>query len=183
MRLETDPKRVAELAGEREDENWRFRSFLRGLDITIEELDALVHDHYAVVSSRIDCCACGNCCRKADPLLLQADIQRLASGLNLCEADVIEQYLQPGDEEDSFEFKASPCPLLSGNMCTVYDSRPEDCRSYPHLHSTEFVLRLIQAVVNCSICPIVFNVFERLKDDLWPERDAERDMGWDALEE
>ena len=99
----------------------------------------------------------------------------------MSEVDVIEQYLQPGDEEDSFEFNTIPCPLMSGNMCTVYDSRPEACRSYPHLHDTEFVFRLIQAVVNCSLCPIVFNVFERLKADLWPERDADWDVDWDAF--
>ena len=60
-------------------------------------------------------------------------------------------------------------PLLSDNCCTVYDHRPDDCRSYPHLHKDEFVFRLIQAVENCSVCPIVFNVFERLKDELWRE--------------
>jgi Fe-S-cluster containining protein len=59
--------------------------------------------------------------------------------------------------------------MLLENRCTVYEFRPEDCRSFPHLHKDEFVFRLIQAVQNCSICPIVFHVFERLKNDLLPE--------------
>ena len=58
---------------------------------------------------------------------------------------------------------------------TAYPCRPDDCRSFPHLHKEEFVFRLIQAVENCWICPIVFNVFERLKIELWHEPD---DM-WD----
>ena len=32
-----------------------------------------------------------------------------------------------------------------------------------------FRFRLIQAVQNCSVCPISFHVFERLKDELWHE--------------
>ena len=44
--------------------------------------------------------------------------------------------------------------------------RPNDCRSYPHLHKPEFVFRLIQAVSNCSVCPISYNVFELLKQEI-----------------
>jgi hypothetical protein len=47
------------------------------------------------------------------------------------------------------------------------EARPNDCRLFPHLHKKGFVFRLIQVVENCSICPIVFNVFERLKQELW----------------
>ena len=32
-------------------------------------------------------------------------------------------------------------------------------------------LKGIGVVQNCSVCPIVFNVFERLKDELWHEWD------------
>jgi len=35
------------------------------------------------------------------------------------------------------------------------------------LHKKEFVFRLWGVVDNCSICPIVFNVYEHLKDKLW----------------
>jgi hypothetical protein len=42
-----------------------------------------------------------------------------------------------------------------------------DCRSYPHLHKKDFAHRVIKVIDNCSICPIAFNVFERLKAELW----------------
>ena len=90
------------------------------------------------------------------------------------------------DEDGDVIFREMPCPLLSGNLCTVYEHRPNDCRSFPHLDQDEFVFRLTQAVQNCSICPIVFNVFERLKDELWHrldgvwDEDANRD---DAAEQ
>jgi len=166
MKLETDPKLVAVLAAEQEDENWRFRSFLKGLDMDVGELDAIVHRHYEDVAGRINCCACGNCCREALPVLQASDVSRLARGLKLPEPQVVDRFLVSGEEEGKFTFNKKPCPLLSGNRCTAYESRPGDCRSFPHLQKEGFVFRLIQVVENCSICPIVFNVFERLKHEL-----------------
>jgi len=175
MKLQTDPKVVAKLAAKRERENWRFRSFLKGSDLEIKELDAIVHRHYAEVASRIDCSACGNCCREALPLLHASDVAQLATGLNLSPAEVQERFLVPDEKPGTLTFKHTPCPFLSGTRCTVYAFRPKDCRSFPHLHKNEFVFRLTRAVENCSICPIVFNVFERLKRELWHQPDD----GWD----
>lgn len=185
MKLQTDPKVVAKLAEEREEENWRFRSFLKGVDLDIEELDAIVHRHYEDVSSQIDCCACGNCCREVLPVLHTSDVARLASGLNLSETEVINRFLVPGKEKETFTFNNKPCPLLAGNRCTAYPSRPDDCRSFPHLHKEEFVFRLVQAVENCWICPIAFNVFERLKIELWYEPDDiwEEELDWSDFAE
>lgn len=166
MKLESDPKAVKRLAEEREDENLRFRSFLKGSDLEIEELDAIVHRHYEDVASRIDCCACGNCCREVTPILSEHDILRLATGLGIGTSEFVQRFVVKDDEGDMI-FRDSPCPLQSGNLCTVYDHRPDDCRSFPHLHKEDFVFRLVQAVQNCSVCPIVFNVFEGLKDELW----------------
>lgn len=167
MKLQTDPKLVEGLAKEREDQNWRFRSFLKGIDLEVEEVDAIVHKHYEAVSRQIDCCACGNCCRAVLPVLSEFDVTRLASGLKVSGAELIDRLLVPGEEKKTYTFNKKPCPLLSGNRCDAYGFRPDDCRSFPHLHKKEFVFRLAQAVGNCSICPIVFNVFERLKAELW----------------
>jgi Fe-S-cluster containining protein len=185
LKLQTDPKVVTKLAEECEEENWRFRSFLKGVDLDIAELDAIVHRHYEDVSSQIDCCACGNCCREALPLINTSDVARLASGLNLSEADVINRFLVPEEEKEAFTFNKTPCPLLEENRCTAYPSRPNDCRSFPHLHKEEFVFRLIQAVENCWICPIVFNVFARLKSELWHEPDDmwDEELDWSAFVE
>jgi len=179
MNLQTDPSIVARLAAEREDENWRFRSFLKGIDLEVEQLDAIVHKHYKTVSRQIDCCACGNCCHEVLPLLNASDITRLASGLNVSEAEVFDRVLVQGEEQATFTFEKKPCPFLSGNRCAVYEFRPNDCRSFPHLHKHDFVFRLIQAVNNCSICPIVFNVFERLKEELWHTPKELWDVEWE----
>lgn len=169
MKLQTDPNVVAKLAEKREDANWRFRSFLKGIDLSVEELDTIVHKHYKDVSSQIDCCACGNCCREVLPVLRDDDVVRLAEGLELSRDELAKRFLTT-DEDGDLTFSRRPCPLLSGNRCSAYDHRPDVCRSFPHLRKDEFVFRLIQAVQNCSVCPIVYNVFERLKAELWHSR-------------
>jgi len=170
MKLQTDPKVIATLASEREDDNWLFRSFLKGLDPDIVEVDSVVHAIYEEVASQIDCRACGNCCREMLPTLTEDDVGLLATGLGTTPEAVERQYLVT-DEEGDVIFNQRPCPFLSENQCRVYDCRPETCRSYPHLQKREFVIRSMQAVWNCSICPIVFNVFERMKAELWHEQE------------
>lgn len=172
MELETDPKVIESLAKEREGENWEFRRFLKGMDMEGEKLDGLVRELFEEVSAQVDCCACANCCRKVLPLMDAMDVTQLASGLGMPEEMVLERYLVPDEEErDRFMFNRKPCPMLADNRCRVYDSRPEDCQSFPHLHKDGFRSRLISVIENSEICPIVYHVFERLKEALWtPER-------------
>lgn len=168
MKIITDILKIEKLAAALEDENWQFRNFLKGLDIEIEDLDAIVHRLCKEVTQKIDCQTCGNCCRVIHPILRQSDIKRLASHLAISQDEFENQYLIK-DEGDNFTFRSNPCPFLSDNSCSVYKNRPEDCKSYPHLHKKEFIFRLIGVVSNCSICPIVFNVYELLKDELQDE--------------
>jgi Fe-S-cluster containining protein len=168
MKIVTDTDRIRQLSEQNDDENWKFRSFLKMVDLESEEVDTIVQRHYGDVASQIDCCACANCCRTMLPILSDADIARMASALNMTEDELIRDYLKPAEEEDGFTFKATPCPFLGGNLCTIYDARPENCRSYPHIHKEGFQFRLIGAIENCSVCPIVFNVYERLKAESWP---------------
>ena len=81
MKIETDLKKIKETAQKKEDENWEFRSFLKGYDIEVEELDSIVHRLFNLVSMEIDCTACGNCCKEVSPTLDQEDIERLSHGL------------------------------------------------------------------------------------------------------
>lgn len=173
MRLVTDIKDIEKLAAEKEDQNWRFRCFLKGCDLEVEELDAIVHRLNDTVSAKIDCHSCGNCCRVMRPVLKTKDIKRLAAHLSMPPNEFEKEYLVKDDEGEGLTFQTEPCPFLSGNSCTVYTARPEDCRSYPHLHKKDFAFRLNGVVNNCSCCPIVYNVYELLKDEL-------QDLEWES---
>jgi Fe-S-cluster containining protein len=169
MIIETDLKKIKKVVKKKEDENWEFRSFLRGYDIEVEELDSIVHRLYEEVNGQIDCTACGNCCREISPVLDDEDIERLSRGLGISSGNFKERFLVKDDNDysEGFIFNKRPCPFLKGNVCSYYELRPEDCRSFPHLHKEEFVFRLIDVVENCAVCPIVFNVYEQLKAKFW----------------
>jgi hypothetical protein len=49
----------------------------------------------------------------------------------------------------------------------VYEDRPQACRDFPYLHTKGFRGRSLTALANATMCPIVFNVWQRLKQRLW----------------
>lgn len=163
MKLETDLERIKQLAEDREHENWDFRTYLKW-HADEDQLDELVHRIYREVSAEIDCTACANCCAVTYTTLTHADIQRMAAGLSMPIEEFRKQYVMT-NEEGNDVLPGLPCMFLENKRCTIYEYRPEECRSYPHLHKDEFTTRLINVVWNYEICPIVFNVYERLKDE------------------
>jgi hypothetical protein len=168
MNIETDLNKIKILGKKKEKENFRFRSYLKNLEIKIEEIDKIVHKINDEVTSQIDCTKCGNCCKSVKPILDNEDINKFAEGLKITPKEMLDNYCKVSKEErDKYEFKGVPCPFLKENKCTNYEDRPKDCQSYPHLQKEDFVFRIWGVIDNYSICPIVFNVFEILKEELW----------------
>ena len=176
MKIEIDTNKIRRLAKQKEDENYKFRSFLKDCDMG--GIDVIVQRLYRTLSSKIDCKTCGNCCKKVLPVLNKKDIKRLANGLKISVDVFKDKYLVKRDNNEGITFNKKPCPFLNNNICSQYKYRPEDCRSYPHLHKKYFVSRLINVIENTSICPIVFNVYEALKEEVWnnPEFDDFNDF-------
>ena len=160
--LELDLEKIEELVKLREDKNIEFREFLKGQDP--DKIDETVQRINIEISNQIDCTTCGNCCMKLKPFITEQDIKILSQRLNLSQQQVMDDYIEI-DEGDQY-FKNLPCSFLKEKKCTVYNGRPEDCRSFPHLHKEMFISILWGVIENYSICPIVFNVFERLKTEL-----------------
>ena len=148
-----------------------------------EELDSMVHEIYQDVSSQIDCTKCANCCKEMKPILKQQDIKRFSSGIDIPVKELKDKHIEKGEEPNEFYFNVKPCPFLKENLCTNYNFRPEDCRSFPHLDKGEFTSKLWTVVENYPICPIVFNVYEILKNKLWRYRDDELYYDFDESDE
>lgn len=167
MKLETNLSKIKRLARVRDDENWDFRAYLKELPFSARKIDAVVQETLREVSTGIDCTQCGNCCREMQPVLIPADIKRLARETGLGPKDFTARYLKNAPAGHSgMIFKSRPCPFLKDNRCSVYEARPRDCKSYPHLHRRAFVQRTMQAISNYAVCPIVFNTYEGLKSQL-----------------
>lgn len=158
-----DVYEIKRLSEERKKKNLRFISFLKGQNS--EKIDELVHELNAYYISKIDCTQCGNCCIYLRPVIAEIDIDNLVKKLKISRSKFKRMYVTTDDEGDML-FKKLPCAFFKGKKCKLYESRPEDCRSYPHLNKNDFTSRLYGIFENYAICPIVFNVIEELKKKL-----------------
>jgi Fe-S-cluster containining protein len=160
------PIHLPVLAQSKEDENWKFRQFLKQrCDLSSDELDQRVFEMTRAIWASVDCTACANCCKTVRPTLSDEDISRMARRLGVERQQFIEQYLEPGEAgpEKPWQMRTAPCPFLKDNRCSVYEDRPGDCRDYPYLDKPDFASRTIAMIERTFTCPIVYEVMEVLK--------------------
>jgi Fe-S-cluster containining protein len=128
-----------------------------------KDLDNFVSNYNDEEFERIDCLNCANCCKTISPIITDQDVKRLSKTLKLKQDKFIEQYLYV-DEDGDYVFQQTPCPfLMDDNYCFVYEDRPKACREYPHTDRKRFYQILNLSLKNVEVCPIVFNVFEKLR--------------------
>jgi uncharacterized protein len=130
------------------------------------KIDKIVHRIYEEVIEQIDCTKCGNCCNSLRPSVTKKEIVRLSKIDNLSFNDFVNIFVEKSDEENIKYLKDTPCKYLKENKCIIYSDRPEDCKSYPHIHKKDFNTRTLFMIENLEICPIAFNVYERLKSEM-----------------
>ncbi len=163
--METDPAIVARLAAERREENWQFRTFLTSCSrISDARLNTLARRFGEEAARRIDCLSCGACCRDIVVPLVDEEIAAMARCKGMAESEFRRRYVRRTDEHDA-AFDVGPCPLQEGTACTVYPCRPEPCRGYPYIGS-DVRSHSLAILERAATCPIVFQMLERLKDEL-----------------
>ena len=142
-----------------EIENRDFRAWLKNYapDDIDDVVKALSQKYFAL----IDCKECGNCCRVLELEFTEPELRTIAKSM--------EQSIDEFKKRFVVEGIVKPCPALKGNLCSIYEGRPDVCRSYPHLEKPDFIFRLYGVLDNIAICPIAFNAFEELKAKVkWP---------------
>lgn len=182
MKFETDPVKIKNLSLAKEGENWGFRSFLKSCEIPEQRIDKTVQKLFKQVAKKIECCYCYNCCKEFEPVLKQDDVLRMSQGLKISVKELKKKYLVYVEKEDGFIFNQKPCPFFVDNACSVIDYRPRECDSYPFIYQNGFTKRLISVIRSSSVCPIVYNVLELLKEEIWGMDDSEFDPDSDDLE-
>jgi hypothetical protein len=161
--IQTDLSKIKDYAQKNEMQNWRFRSELKMMDTTDTEIDSLVVEVSDRITKQIKCKSCANCCKEKSPNVLEEEILLISNRLGISKGEFEKRYLEKAEDGSEFIIRKRPCPFLKNNECEIYDIRPEDCRSYPHLHKEGFRTRLIGVLENYSVCPIVFNTYNELR--------------------
>ncbi len=150
--LEKESQRV-------EMDNLILRSFLKSRDS--DEVDRLVNNMHEELFAQVDCILCSNCCKKIVPVLNEKDIARISKFLGFSISQFKKTYLRK--HAGKWSMKNTPCPFLTPEGCSIYDVRPETCKEYPYTGKKEIVSRLFNLIDNCKICPVVFEIIQRLK--------------------
>jgi Fe-S-cluster containining protein len=180
--FETNLETIRELAEQKKNENQDFREHIKDCDIEPERTDAIVHRLDAYVSSKIDCRQCANCCSELSAALGREDVARLAKAEGITRVQFEQKYLDKTDEPDRFLIRQKPCPFLDGKLCRHYHVRPESCAEFPFLHKADFTTRSMMALWNLPYCPIVYNVYELLKQEVAEIEMLRRDAKEEDLE-
>lgn len=138
----------------------QYKQFLNRADKN-KVLKALPALHEEAVA-KTDCLQCANCCKNYSPRFKTPDIKRIAKYLKMKEGDFINSYLYV-DNEGDYVLQSKPCPFLgAGNYCSIYESRPSDCRRFPYTDEDVLLKRPSLTLKNSGFCPIVYYVLERL---------------------
>lgn len=154
-------KKWEENSKENEESNFLFIRSLKMLDGKV--VDKLAGQLHEEAFEKINCLDCGNCCKNSKPRLDDNDIHEIAKFKNLSVAELKKNYLEL-DEEQEWSFNSLPCPFLGlNNECQIYDSRPKDCREFPHTNKPGFASRSYSLSSNTTICPAVYFIVENLQ--------------------
>lgn len=163
-RVVTDLVEIRRLGDIQEAENLEFRRYLTAHHRRIEEFQSLA----VGIERQIDCTACANCCRHSVVSVNQAEIEALATYLDVNREEVVRHSTDPDPEAPArriLKSKKDGCVFLDGNLCTVYAARPKACRDFPHVNPGAHSLgaRVSSLCRWVSLCPILYNAFESYK--------------------
>lgn len=154
------PSEVQNTAKKLENENLRFRKFLKAhadSDKLDQQFIALHHELF----SEYDCYQCGNCCRAYGTVLTDGEIDSIATSIGVPRKELVSQHLIQGP--DGYEIKAPCCFLDENGKCQIQDCRPAECRSFPYTDRPKRLESLLSILSFAEECPVVFEIIERLK--------------------
>jgi len=154
------PQNVYMEAKKRENENLRFRSFLKN-HADEDELDRYFLELHKELFAGYDCCKCGNCCRAFSTALSDKEITAIAKSLSLERQEFITRFLVEG--MGGWELPA-PCWFLGvDGKCQIQDCKPVECKGFPYTDRPERLWSLYSILSSAEVCPVVFEILERLK--------------------
>ena len=156
------PSEVGAAAKRLEKENLRFRRFLKNR-ADCDELDQQFLKLHQELFAQYDCRECRNCCRAYNIELDEQEIDSIAAFLSMDKQQFIDTQLVPGTT-GGHEI-ASPCRFLHPDgSCELESCKPQECRGFPYTDRPERLFSLFSILSSAEVCPVVFELLERLKD-------------------
>ena len=156
-----EPSQIKEASKKRQDQNFRFRSFLK-FNADSAELDAQFLKLHNELFSTYDCCTCGNCCREYDIFIKDKEIKPISEYLGQTE-----EYLKKNSlikTNDGYKIKEQPCGFLCADgRCSIQECKPSACNEFPFTNKPDRLYALWGVIDFSEVCPIVFEILERLK--------------------
>ena len=160
----TDLVQIKRFGEKQRGENLRFRAWMKRHSFVERQFKTIAQD----VEDATDCTACANCCRVATTQITDRDAEHLARYLGSRPADFLRDYtLETRDEGRILKRDQNGCIFLQGNLCSVYEARPQACQLFPHLvkGNGSLLSRMWHMPDRAVYCPIVFNTLEQFKTE------------------
>jgi Fe-S-cluster containining protein len=160
----TDLVQIRTLGEKKRPENERFRRHLKRHDHS----DRILRRIGEKIEDEIDCTACANCCRVATVRVTERDVERISKELGMPREQFLSEHTVQ-DEADGLILARGPngCTFLQGNLCSIYDVRPDHCSRFPHLvrGPGSIVSRMWEFADRACYCPIIYNALEAFKTE------------------
>lgn len=120
----------------------------------------------AAVWQEIDCLSCANCCKKMTPTFTPKDIKRIASHLEMKPQEFKDKWLFKPKGDTDWVNTTQPCQFLdmTSNMCSIYEVRPHDCASFPHLKKKKVIDYMYIHQQNIEYCPATYKMVEKMME-------------------
>jgi Fe-S-cluster containining protein len=161
----TDLVQIRRLGEQKREENFRFRAHLKRHDHSDRRLRRLAEE----IEAQIDCTLCANCCRVPEVGITDRDVEKLSKFYGVTPQEFHRDYTERNETNELILKRTEAgCVFLSGNLCTVYEARPRNCATFPHLvRGDGSIASCMWAMVDrAAYCPIVYNWMEAAKQEL-----------------
>lgn len=168
------PDRVKYEAKKKETENINFRTFLK-CNADEQELDRQFQQLHAELFDGYDCSRCRNCCKMYYGSIRQEDLEQDAALLNMEKEEFINTYLVKEETEEGYSTRHKPCDFLEKDgSCRLGECRPDNCKKYPYTDQPDRLWSLYSVLEAVEVCPVAFEIFERLKQEYGFNRNRRR---------
>lgn len=158
-----EPSKVREEFNRMEDENYVFRAYLKN-HADIDELDQQFLKMHKELFVNYDCSKCRNCCKEYSASFEEYELATVADFLKISEKEFRDNYIE--EEFGEYQIKKRPCCFLKEDgICEIEECKPKSCQGYPFTDKPERLFSLLSIIESASVCPVVFEMIERLKKE------------------